>query len=68
MPTTRQHACKPPAGIVGLLWKCPDCWTTYLFRPVESGELGRVINLWVKRSEPNHMELTPLRAQRRAAR
>jgi hypothetical protein len=63
------HVCQPPAPpCVGWLWYCPDCWSEFLYRPVASGELGRVINLWVLHWEPSNMAWTPLRARRRAAR
>jgi hypothetical protein len=52
----QRHVCMPPkrypGNKVGLLWICPDCWSEFLYRPVASGELGRVINLWVRFWEP----------------
>lgn len=48
----RTHVCTPPTGSVGYLWVCPDCWSEFLYRPVASRELGRVVNLWVRFWEP----------------
>lgn len=62
------HVCRPPkrdpGHKTGLLWICPDCWSEFLYRPVASGELGRVINLWVRFYEPSTMVRTPLRVRR----
>ena len=57
-----RHVCKPPPGFApehGLLWICPDCWSEFIFRPVWSWELGRVINLWVRHYEPGNWQWVP---------
>lgn len=52
------HVCRPPKRYpghkTGLLWICPECWSEFIYRPVASGELGRVINLWVRHYEPKN--------------
>lgn len=57
------HVCSPPrrdpGHKTGLLWICPDCWSEFLYRPVASGELGRVINLWVRFYEPGNKQWVP---------
>jgi hypothetical protein len=56
--TPDRHVCKPPSGQpVGWLWPCPDCWSEFLYRPVYVRELGRVINLWVRRDSDRQREL-----------
>lgn len=69
--TVEPHVCKPPKRDpqhrTGLLWTCPDCWSELLYRPVASGELGRVINLWVRFWEPPKGTRTPY-IRRRAGR
>lgn len=66
---TDRHVCKPPSGQpVGWLWPCPDCWSEFLYRPVASRELGRVVNLWVRRYEPINRKLGAQRAGRKANR
>jgi len=55
-----EHVCRPPHGILGLLWICPDCWSEFVYRPVASGELGRVVNLWVRWYEPPGRSWVPL--------
>ena len=67
-PKTRSnedaHVCRPPRREPehkpGLLWICPDCWSEFLYRPVASGELGRIINLWVRYYEPPNRCWVPL--------
>lgn len=58
------HVCRPlkrePGHKTGLLWICPDCWSEFLYRPVASGELGRIINLWVRWYEPPNRCWVPL--------
>lgn len=61
--STDRHVCKPPPGFAaehGLLWICPDCWSEFIYRPVWSWELGRVINLWVRHYEPRNRQWVPL--------
>lgn len=58
-----RHVCRPPrrepGHKVGLLWICPDCWSELVWRPVASGELGRIINLWVRFYEPGNRAWVP---------
>ena len=57
---TDRHVCKPPKDVpVGWLWPCPDCFSEFLFRPVWSWELNRVINLWVRFYEPGNRQWVP---------
>lgn len=64
----KRHVCRPPRrepqDPLGLLWTCPDCLSVFHHRPVQSRELGRVVNLWVRRCEPGHRVRTPLRTRR----
>lgn len=51
----QRHVCEVPVEEVGTAWICPECWCTYVFRPVAVSELsGRVINLWVLSHRPGN--------------
>lgn len=47
------HVCKPPGEQPpGTIWACTGCRLQYQYGPVDSRELGRVINLWVRIGRP----------------
>lgn len=52
--TNRPHACKPP-GVQprGTTWACAHCRLEYEYQPVNSRELGRVVDLWVRIKGPS---------------
>lgn len=53
--TNERHVCDVPHAEVGVAWICPECWCTYIFRPVAVSELnGRVLNLWVLSHRPGN--------------
>lgn len=60
MPPTRMHVCPVPRlAVVGTRWACSDCWSEFVFRPVASGELCRIVNLWVRSYEPPNRAYVP---------
>lgn len=48
MPIMRPHLCRLPRGTPGARHVCEACRARFLYRPVLSREIGRVIMLWVK--------------------